>query len=473
MSDASQSTDLTTISASGLMDRFSKKELSPVEATRHALQRIEAFNPIVNAFCHVDPEGALTAARESEQRWQNGKPAGILDGVPISIKDLTPVRAMPVRKGSLTTDAAPAEEDAPFVAHLRAAGAVILGKTTTPEFGWKGVTDSKLTGITRNPWNIAKTPGGSSGGAAAAAALNMGYLHHGTDGGGSIRIPCGFTGTVGIKPTFGWVPQVPPSAMTMLSHMGPIGRSIDDIVRLLKVVSQHDGRDWYANPPGEPVWSADMHSGIAGLKIAFSPDLGYANVDPDIAALVEKAVAKLSELGAHVERADPGFEDPTDLFNTFWHTGAATILAALSDEQKAQMDPGLVDAARSGMTISAKDYLLADTKRAALGAHMHTFHQTYDLLVTPTLAVTAFDVGQNVPDLDAGRAWTDWTPFSYPFNITQQPAASIPCGRAPNGLPVGLQIVGPKFRDDLVLRAGQALMQAMPPEFPDVPIDIQ
>lgn len=470
MQDLSKPDDLSQADACGLVAGFAAKHISPVEVTRHVLERIERFNPIVNAFCHVDAEGALEAARQAEARWQKGAPAGALDGVPITIKDLAAVRNMPLRKGSLTTGPEPADADMPFVAHLRAAGAVILGKTTTPEFGWKGVTDSPLTGITRNPWNIAKTPGGSSGGAAAAAALNLGYLHHGTDGGGSIRIPCGFTGTVGLKPTFGWIPQYPPSAMTMLSHMGPIGRSVDDILLMLKIVAQPDGRDWYANPPGAPDWDRDLKAGVAGMKIAYSPNLGYATVEPGVAERVEQAVAGFVELGAHVEQVDPGFEDPTEIFNTFWHTGAARILSAMSDDDIARLDPGLVAAAESGAARSAPDYLAADAARAELGALMHDFHQRYDLLVTPTLAVTAFDAGRNVPDPDAGGAWTDWTPFSYPFNVTQQPAASVPCGLAANGLPVGLQIVGPKFRDDRVLRAARAFLEAAPPAFPEAPI---
>jgi len=468
--DLSSLNDLSQADACGLVAGFAGKQISPVEVTRNVLERIERFNPVVNAFCHVDADGALDAARQAEARWQKGAPAGALDGVPITIKDLAAVKDMPLGKGSLTTGAGPADADMPFVAHLRAAGAVILGKTTTPEFGWKGVTDSPLTGITRNPWNRAKTPGGSSGGAAAAAALNLGYLHHGTDGGGSIRIPCGFTGTVGLKPSFGWIPQYPPSAMTMLSHMGPIGRTIDDIIAMLKIVAQPDGRDWYANPPGTPDWDRDLKAGIAGMTIAFSPNLGYATVEADVAERVAQAAALLSDLGAHVEQVDPGFGNPAEIFDTFWQTGAARILAQMSDDDIARMDPGLVAAAQSGAARSAPDYLAADAARAELGALMHGFHQRYDLLVTPSLAVTAFDAGQNVPDPGTGGAWIDWTPFSYPFNITQQPAASVPCGLAANGLPVGLQIVGPKFRDDLVLRAARAFLEAMPPAFPEAPI---
>ena len=471
MADTLHSANISDMDAGDLTARYFDGTLSPVEVTKDVLARIDRFNPAVNAYCHVDAEGALQAARDSEGRWRAGGPAGGLDGVPISIKDLTPVKGMPMRKGSLTTEAATIADDMPFVAHLRGAGAVILGKTTTPEFGWKGVTDCKLTGITRNPWDVSKTPGGSSGGAAAAAALNLGCLHQGSDGGGSIRIPAGFTGTVGFKPSFGWIPQVPSSAMTLLSHLGPIGRSVNDVIRMLDIVARPDGRDWYANAPTRTVWSDGLDDGIAGLRIAFSPNLGYAAVQPEVASLVEDAVRRLSDLGAHVELADPGFDDPIGLFDTFWRTGAAKILSTISEADKARMDPGLVAAAEAGSRFTAVEYLKADMDRAALGARMHVFHQKYDLLVTPTLAVAAFEAGRNVPQADAGSSgnWTNWTPFSYPFNITQQPALSAPCGFTSAGLPVGLQFVAAKFRDNLVLRAARAFLQALPPVFPDAP----
>ena len=245
--------DIGQMNAVELLSRFRDKSLSPVEVAEDALLRIERYNPVVNAYCHVDPQGALQAARASEQRWLKGTPCGALDGVPASIKDLTLTQGMPTRKGSRTTTAqGPWAIDAPFSAFMRKAGAVLLGKTTTPEFGWKGVTDNPLSGITPNPWDTRLTAGCSSGGAAAAASLNLGVLHQGSDAGGSIRIPCAFTGTFGIKPTFGYVPQWPASSMTILSHLGPMTRTVEDSILMLQTVPgghRRPGPDWWQPPP--------------------------------------------------------------------------------------------------------------------------------------------------------------------------------------------------------------------------------
>lgn len=463
-------TDPGEMNAQELLDLYRRHELSPVEATQAALQRIERFNPAVNAYSYVDADGAMAAARASEQRWLIGSPCGSVDGVPASIKDLTLARGMPTRKGSLTTSCdQPWDDDAPLTAHMRHAGAVLLGKTATPEFGWKGVTDSRLTGVTRNPWNTALTPGGSSGGASAAAALNMGVMHQGSDAGGSIRIPCAFTGTFGIKPTFGYVPQWPASAMGTLSHLGPITRTVADSVLMLTVVGRYDSRDWHAGRPSHRDWTLGLGDGIRGLRVAYSRSFGYVNVDAAIARQVDAAVERLAELGAIVEEVDPGFDDPLDTFNTLWFAGAANVVRKLDPTQHEQLDPGFLDIAKRGTQISMAEYSQALDQRVALGEHMARFHQSRDLLVTPTLPIAAFTAGRNAPDLERKKDWTSWAPFSYPFNLTQQPAASVPCGFTPEGLPVGLHIVGPRFRDDLVLRAAFAYECAAPVPYPSAP----
>ncbi|MGQ9368029.1 amidase [Azospirillum sp. ST 5-10] len=460
-------TDLGTMTAGQLLDLYRRGAASPVEATAAALARIARFNPAVNAYCHVDEEGALAAARDSEARWRAGTPCGPLDGVPASVKDLTPVRGMPVRRGSRTADDAPAAADAPFAAHMRAAGAVLLGKTTTPEFGWKGVTDSPLTGITRNPWDPALTPGGSSGGAGAAAALNMGVLHQGSDAGGSIRIPCAFTGTAGIKPTFGYVPQWPASAMGTLSHLGPMARTVGDVARLLAAVGRPDDRDWLAGAPFERDWEGEAERGVRGLRVAYSRTLGYAAVRPDVARAVDAAVARLGDLGAVVEEADPGFADPLPAFDVLWQSGAAKILANLPAERRALVDPGLRAVAEAGARHTAVDYLRAVDERGALAERMAAFHRRWDVLVTPTMPITAFAAGQEVPPGSGLAHWTQWTPFTYPFNMTQQPAASVPCGAGDDGMPVGLHIVAARFADATVLRVARAVEAALPPAFPE------
>ena len=460
--------DLWSLTASALLDGYRRKTLSPVEVTRAVLERIEALNPRLNAFNLVSDK-ALDEAKASEARWAAGQPRGLLDGVPVSIKDLILTKGWPTLRGSKTVDPkGPWNEDAPAVARLREHGAVLLGKTTTPEFGWKGVTDSALTGITRNPWNPDKTPGGSSGGAAAAVASGMGPLAIGTDGGGSIRIPCSFTGLFGIKPSFGRVPAWPPSPFGTVAHVGPMTRDVADAALMLTVLSQPDARDWHALPYEPRDYRAGLDRGVQGLRIAYSSNLGYARVDPEVAAIVRKAANVFADLGAHLEEKHPGFDTVEPLFRTHWCSGAAFLLKNFTKEQKKLIDPGLLDVAAQGESIGAAEILEAQMQRGALGTHMNLFHRDFDLLVTPTLAVPAFDAGREFPPSQDNKRWTDWTPFTYPFNLTGQPAASIPCGFTKSGLPVGLHIVGPRFSDALVLRASRAFETARPITLPDL-----
>ncbi|MGH8739154.1 MAG: amidase [Burkholderiales bacterium] len=460
--------DLLSLSAAELLRLYRARRASPLEVTRAALQRIEKLNPVLNAFCFIAPD-ALAAAKESEARWMKGEPSGALDGVPVSIKDLLLTRGWPTLRGSKTVDPkGPWNDDAPVVARLREAGAVLLGKTATPEFGWKGVTDNPLTGITRNPWNPAKTPGGSSGGAAAALAAGIGPLTLGTDGGGSIRIPCAFSGVFGLKPSFGRVPAWPLSPFGSVAHVGPMTRSVHDAALMLNVLSQPDARDWTALPYDARDYRLGLDDGVRGLRIAYSADLGGASVEPEVAALVEQAAMRFVELGALVEEAHLDFDGVEEVFRRHWFSGAAYVLKGFSPQQKALMDPGLVDVAEQGAKIGMLELLEAVQKRGAYGVQMNHFHEKYDLLLTPTLPLAAFDAGREVADVMKEKRWTDWTPFSYPFNLTQQPAASIPCGLTSDGLPVGLQIVGPRYQDALVLRAARAFESLQPIPMPDV-----
>jgi aspartyl-tRNA(Asn)/glutamyl-tRNA(Gln) amidotransferase subunit A len=460
--------ELWAHTASELVEGFRKKTLSPVDVTRAVLARIEQLNPKLNAFCLVS-ETALEDAKASEARWAAGQPRGLLDGVPVSIKDIILTKGWPTLRGSKTIDPkGPWNDDAPATARLREHGAVLLGKTTTPEFGWKGVTDSPLTGITRNPWNPAKTPGGSSGGAAAAVASGMGPLAVGTDGGGSIRIPCAFTGLFGIKASFGRVPAWPLSPFGTVAHVGPMTRSVADAALMLNVLASPDARDWHALPHEPRDWRTGLEQGVADLRIAYSPDLGYAKIDPEIRDIVGKAVALFEDLGAKVEEKNPGFEDPAPLFITHWFSGAAFLLKGIPKEKHKLIDAGLLEVAAEGEKIGATQILDAQLKRGALGTHMNLFHRDYDLLVTPTLSIPAFDAGKEVADKMLQNRWMDWTPFSFPFNLTQQPAASIPCGLTKAGLPVGLHLVGPKYADALVLRAARAFETVRPIQMPKI-----
>ena len=459
--------DIAYTSAVSLLDLYRSRALSPVEVTLLLFDRLNALEPKLNAFCILDHEGAAAAARQSEQRWQRGEATGRLDGVPVTIKDLMLMRGFPTLRGSrLVEPHQDWSEDAPAVVRLREAGAVILGKTTTPEFGWKALGDSPLTGITRNPWDLSRTPGGSSAGAAAACAAGIGPLHLGSDGAGSIRIPCAFTGIFGLKPSFGRVPAYPLSAMGLLAHIGPMARTVADAALMLTMLSGPDHRDPYALPPENRNYVEGLEGGVQGWRIAYSPTLGYARVDPEIAAAVSEAVRQFEALGAVVEEVDAIFPTPREALFTLWAAGAANLLGAYPAERRALVDPGLLATAAEGARISAVDYLGADLVRTALGQQMAEFHRKYDLLLTPMMPVSALPVGQDLHDPATERHWIDWSPFSYPFNMTRQPAASIPCGLTHAGLPIGLQIVGPLYADARVLQAARAFETTQPERRP-------
>ena len=457
--------ELCFLPATELVARYQTRALSPVDVTRAVLDRIDALNPKLNAYCLVDAVGAMAAARASEARWLKGAPAGPVDGVPTSIKDLVLAKSWPTLRGSKTIDpAGPWNDDAPATARLRESGAVLLGKTCTPEYGWKGVTDSVLTGITRNPWNLDRSPGGSSGGASAQVAAGLGQLAVGTDGGGSIRIPCGFTGISGIKASFGRVPAWPLSPMGTVAHVGPMARTIADCALMLNVLARPDPRDWYALPQDGTDWTKGLDDGVKGLRVAYSPRLGYVkHVHPEVEARVSDAVRKLAGLGAIVEQVDPGFADASETFRVHWTAGAYNALRRLPQEKLALVEAPLRRWFDAGSKWTLEQYLDAVSARQGLGEHMRRFHEKWDLLATPALAVPAFEVGRIVPagpQYDDPEDWTQWTPFSYPFNLTQQPALSVPCGFTYDGLPVGLQLVGPQYREDLCLRAAHAFQQA-------------
>jgi aspartyl-tRNA(Asn)/glutamyl-tRNA(Gln) amidotransferase subunit A len=461
----SSSSDPTHLSASELVAHYHAKTLSPVEVVEATLARIERLNPIVNAYCHLDAAGATAAARAAEARWLAGTPMGLADGVPVGIKDNIAVAGMPSRFGSRLTSEAPLGFDAPVVARLKEHGAILLGKTAMPEFGWKATSDSPLTGITRNPWDTRLTTGGSSAGAAAAAVLGMGSCQLGTDGGGSIRIPAAFTGCYGLKPSRGRVAVFPASALGTLAHHGPLTRTVADAALMLTIIAAPDQRDpaaWIDRPPD---YRAGLEDGVAGVRMAYAPRLGLAaKVDPEVAELVARAVQVFEHLGARVELADPDIgEDAIDAWNALWWPGMAYQLAPFQERPAAESDPLLVAGADAGLKITAVELIRAALKRAQLNETMHRFHQRYQLLLTPALPLPAFEAGHLLPPAGGwGTAWTDWAPFSFPFNLTQQPAAALPCGQTKDGLPVALQVIGAIGADPLVLRASRAFEAAHP-----------
>ena len=466
--------DLTQCTVEQLLTLYRGGAVSPVEVTQEVLLRIQCINPLINAFCLVDEEAALKSAALSERRWQahrrNASPVGALEGIPVSIKDLILTQGWPTLRGSRIVNPEQAwDVDAPVTARLREAGAVLLGKTTTPEFGCKGETNSLLTGISRNPWNLAHTPGGSSGGASAAVSAGLGPLAMGTDGAGSVRIPAAFCGNVGLKPSFGRVPAYPLSPFGSVAHLGPHALTVTGVAQMMNVITQPDARDWTSLPFDAVDYTDQLHSGIQGLRIAYSPALGYAkNVHPEIAAATAQAAQYLQELGAVVEQVDPGIEDPLDITTGLWFAGAYQIWRTLSQAQQALTDPDFAAQAAIGETLDANAIHQLNQRRGLLGSHLRQFMQRFDLILTPSTAVPAFKALPAGHSPMNSEAMLGWTPFSYPFNLSQQPAISLPCGLTSDGLPMGVQLVGPMFGDSLVLRAAKALEDCYPLLRPDL-----
>jgi aspartyl-tRNA(Asn)/glutamyl-tRNA(Gln) amidotransferase subunit A len=464
--------DLTQCTATQLLGLYRSGEASPVEATQAVLQRISRLNPLLNAFCLVDEAAAMASAHQSEARWlaHRNSGAGVLplDGVPMSIKDLILTQGWPTLRGSKTVNPdQPWDVDAPVTARLREAGAVLLGKTTTPEFGCKGETNSLLTGISRNPWSLEHTPGGSSGGASAAVSAGLGPLAIGTDGAGSVRIPAAFCGNVGLKPSFGRVPAYPLSPFGSVAHLGPHAMTVEDVALLMNTIALPDARDWTSLPFDGVDYLAGLKGDIKGLRVAYSPTLGYAkNVDSEIAAATAQAAKHLQDLGAVVEQVHPLTEDPLDISTGLWFAGAYQVWRTLSPAQQALTDPDFKAQAELGALLDTHAIHALNQRRGVLGSHLRQFMQRFDLILTPSTAVTAFKA------LPAGHSPMDsaamlgWTPFSYPFNLSQQPAISLPCGLSSQGLPMGVQLVGPMFGDATLLQAAQALQACYPMQRP-------
>jgi aspartyl-tRNA(Asn)/glutamyl-tRNA(Gln) amidotransferase subunit A len=457
--------DEAWFSALELAAAIRAKQISPVEVAEAALARIEALNPRLNAFCLIARELALRDAHEAEIAVAKGEPVGPLHGVPFSLKDVIFTRGLRTTGGSRLFAEAQPEEDAIAVGRLRAAGGVILGKTNTSELGHKAVTDNPLFGVTRNPWNLEMTPGGSSGGAAAAVASGLGPIALGTDGGGSVRIPAAFCGVYGFKPSWGRVPQHPSfPGWEHVGVTGPITRTVRDAALTLDVIAGDDDRDRHSLPREAGSYVSACDDEIKGLHVAWTPDLGYATVDPAVQAICENAAAEFEGLGCHVEVVSPGWEDCEEIFRTIV---AAQFYAHWSDQlpaQEGELDPTLVKFIRRGGAVSGRDYVLAMERVRAYWHEAQTFLARFDLLLTPTTAVAPFPAGASPPREIAGQdvSVLGWMPFTFPFNLTGQPAASVPAGVTDEGLPVGLQIVGRRNADRTVLAASAAYEAACP-----------
>jgi aspartyl-tRNA(Asn)/glutamyl-tRNA(Gln) amidotransferase subunit A len=450
--------------ATRLAELIRTKALSPVEVVGGMLARIGALDPRVNAFAHLAPEQAMDAARAAEAALLGGGPIGPLHGVPVTIKDLAITKDMPTRFGSKMMEGNQPGEDTPMVTRLQAAGAIVLGKTTTSEFGWKGVSQSPLTGITHNPWKHGYNAGASSAGAAAAAAAGFGPLHHGSDGAGSIRMPAHFCGVFGLKPSFGRIPAYPVSAGDYTSHNGPITRTVADAALFMAVTAGPHPLDHTTLEAGPADYLGRLGDGVRGKRIAYSRDLGHARVDSEVAALVAAAARRFAELGAVVEEVPvPWGPQGPELIRLFW-PAHLTRLAAKLPEWESRMDPGLVACIRAGEKVSIETYQLARERKHAYIAAIHHWFETWDLLLTPAVSVAAFPAERLNPEHWPQPAWdwVQWAEFSYPFNMAWNPAASVPCGFTEAGLPVGLQVVGKRFDDLSVLQAAAAFEEAQP-----------
>ena len=453
-------TDPALMEAEQLLALYRRRALSPVEALKAVTERVARMNPWVNAFAALNPR-ALQQAGESEARWAAGRPCGPLDGVPATVKDLLNLAGFPTRRGSRTTEATPAEEDAPAVLGLKQAGAVIIGKTTTTEFGWKSPGDCPLHGITRNPWNRQRTPGGSSSGAGAAAAACFGPLHIGTDAGGSIRIPAAFCGVVGVKPSFGRIPQWPLGAFANVAVAGPMARSVRDAALMMNALARHDLRDPFCLPDDNRDWRDGIEEGVAGMRVALVREMGFAPpLDLEGEEALAQAARALEAAGAVVEEANPTLPDTRAIFGRVWGVALARLVSTIPEERRSLLDSGLIEVSEGNAGLSATEFMAFEAARIEAAHAMARFHQRFDLVVTAATPTAAFAADQ--PTIQPQQAlWRDWAPWTFAFNLTRQPAISVPVGLDAEGMPRAVQVAAALYRDDLCFRAARTLELAL------------
>ncbi|MFQ5924955.1 MAG: amidase [Dehalococcoidia bacterium] len=448
-----------------LVELIRHRQLSPVELIEHLMQRTERLNPRLNAYLTVAHEQALSAARAAESALDQGGELSSLHGVPVSIKDLIWTGGLRTTGGSLIYQDFEPEEDATVVERLRRAGAIILGKTNTPELGLSATTENRLGDDCRNPWNPECTSGGSSGGAAAAVAAGLGPIAIGSDGGGSIRMPAGFCGVFGFKPTYGLVPRYGGvGGMELFSAIGPITRSVRDAALCLNVISGHDPRDPASLRQRPPDFVASTEGDVAGLRVAWSPDLGYGKVDPEVQAVAESAAYLFEAMGCFVEEAMPATVEPFPIHNLITLADECAANGHLVEEHGDIMMPHVKSVMEHGRKVTGAEYSRALRALERFKLQTAEFFERYDLLLTPTTAVPAFPIGKwprTIAGAEVGRLWGSF-PFAPAFNLTGQPAASLPCGFSADGLPIGLQAVARWGEDVTLLRACAAFERGRP-----------
>ena len=465
--------ELCKLSGTAQARLIREKKLSPVELTSAVFEQIHQLNPVLNAFCTLVEEQARAEAAEAEAKVMRGEALGRLHGVPVSIKDLICTKDIRTTFGSKAYEDYVPDEDDAVVERLRAAGAIVLGKTNCSEFGYMAAGHNRLFPTTRNPWDLEKTSGGSSAGSAAAVAAGLGSLSVGSDGGGSVRIPGSLCGLVGVKASFGRVPLYPgcrdprfpgASSWESLEHIGPLTRTVEDAALMLSVMSGPDDRDRHSLPPANFDWLEVLKGDLKGCKVGWSPDWGFATVDPQVRELTAKAVQVFADqLGCEIEEAHPGFPDTG---SAFWalvmRDSDLKGMRAMVEKHRAEMLPRLVDTLDYAWT--AEEFSNAAMVRQEVNNKMWRYMRKYDFLLTPTLATTAFGLNVPAPTLIDGKQVNGghWLCFTQPMNMTGQPAATVPAGWTTEGLPVGLQIVGRHLDDPMVLKAAAAYEAANP-----------
>jgi len=457
-------TELCWMTATDLARAIARKRISPVEVVDTILARIDKLAAL-NAYVTLDADRARAAAKAAERAvTRRSARLGPLHGVPFSVKDLVVTKDVRTTFGTpIYRDNVPTM-DAPIVERLKAAGGIMIGKTNTPTLGWVGITDNLVFGLTRNPWNLDRTPGGSSGGAGAAVAAGLGPLAVGTDGGGSIRKPAAFCGIFGLKPTYGRIPIHPHGASWSFSHLGPMTRTVRDAALMMNVCAGPDPRDQYSLPADGVDHLKALKESLKGLRVAYSDTLGFAPaVDPQVRAATRSAAGEFRKLGCRVEFVDPAWPSPYVCWRTIFLGGIAARLVPYR-ERRDEIDAGLRAIIEEALALSPTAYVEAWFERNAWAEHTRRFFERYDLLLTPTVATAAFEHGILYPDMIDGKPVSREasSAFTFPFNMTGEPAASIPCGFTRDGLPIGLQIVGRRFEDATVLRACAAFESARP-----------
>jgi aspartyl-tRNA(Asn)/glutamyl-tRNA(Gln) amidotransferase subunit A len=446
-----------------------KKEVKPSEIVSAIFSRIEEANPRVNAFCTLIQETAMAEARAADEKIVHGKAEGALFGLSVSIKDLVSTKGVRTTYGSKICESFVPGQDEVVIERLKAAGAILIGKTNCCEYGYKAVTDNRIFGPTRNPWNLEMTSGGSSGGAGAAVALGMGPLALGTDSGGSIRVPASYCGVFGFKPSRGRIPiyPMPPgweTAYRRLNHYGPLTRTVGDTAMMMEAVAGPDDRDPSSLPDDRLHYVEEMKKGIRGLRIAFSRDMGHVVLDPVVRGKAEAAASIFSKLGCHVEEATPDLPSMDAAYQILFAADCAAALGSQLERWRDHLDGGLVKLAEMGSKTSAADYVRAANESHVFVEKMHSLLGKYDLLLTPTLPLPPFQLGIDWPRETACKKVhpLNYLGFTYPFNLTGQPAASLPCGWTKENLPIGLQVIGRRWDDVSVLRASAAFEEASP-----------